>query len=119
MKIAYILPVNMKNYGYSKENFIETHFSVAIAQEVAKKNNNVSLHVFWDRHDIFQKENFTIYFYPTSLAKVFNSGFAEISLPLLKVSFSPDTILHFHEPNRLFYFIFILCKKNKKLVEHH
>src|SRR5258708_63469 len=119
MKIVYILPVNMKGYGYSKGNFLKTHFSVDISREIAKGKNEVELHVFWDKKDIFQEKNLTIYFHPTSLKKIFNTGFAEISLDLLKISFPPDAIIHFHEPNRLFYPIFIFNKKNKIIVEHH
>lgn len=109
----------MKNYGYTKDNFIKTHFSVDIAREVAKRTHEVSLHVFWDKKDIYHEKNLTIYFYPLSLTKIFNSGFAEISLDVLNLAFSDDTIIHFHEPTRLFFPIFMVGKKNKIFVEHH
>lgn len=119
MKIAFILPVNMSKFGYSKKNFIGSHFSVDIAREIAKKGHDVSLHTFWDKYSVINDKGLKIYFYPTSLNKIFKYDFSEISLKLFRKKFSQDTIIFFHEPNRLFFNLFILNHQNKIIITHH
>src|SRR5947209_5919025 len=112
MKIAYILPVNMKKFGYSIDNFLQTHFSAEIAREVAKKGHEVELHVFWDENITYNDEHFKIYFYKTDINMIFNRDFTEVSLRLLNNKFNKDIIIHFHEPRRLFFIPFMLKNKN-------
>lgn len=119
MKIAYILPVNMKKFGYSMDNFLQTHFSVEIAREVAKKGHEVDLHVFWDENTTYTDKNLKIYFYKTDFKMIFNRDFTEVSLSLLNKKFNEDTIIHFHEPLRLFFIPFMLKNKNITITEHH
>ena len=119
MKIAYILPVNMKRFGYSMDNYLQTHFSVEIAREVAKKGHEVELHVFWDENTIFTDKNLKIYFYKTDLNIFFHRDFTEISLKLLNKTFDENTLIHFHEPRRLFFIPFMLKHKNITITEHH
>lgn len=119
MKIAYILPVNMKNFGYSMDNFLQTHFSVEIAGEVAKKGNDVELHVFWDENTTYTDGNLKVYFYKIDYALFFHRDFTEISLGLLNRKFDKDVIIHFHEPLRLFFVPFMLKNKNVTITEHH
>jgi glycosyltransferase involved in cell wall biosynthesis len=119
MKIAYILPVNMKRYGYSKDNFLQTHFSVEIAREVAAKGHDVELHVFWDETTTYIDKNLKVYFYRTDLNLFFKRDFTEISLELLDKKFDEHTVIHFHEPMRLFFFPFMLKHHNLMIIEHH
>jgi len=119
MKIAYILPVNMKKFGYSKENYLDSHFSINIAREVAKLGHEVSVHTFWDKADTYKEKNLIVHFYPISMKNIFNHDFAEFSFDLLKVKFSKDTIIHYSEPNRLFFPFFIKDKKNLIILQHH
>jgi hypothetical protein len=67
MKIAYILPVNIKRFAYSIDNYLQTHFSVEIASEVAKKRHEVELHVFWSENTTYFDKNLKIYFVTTQL----------------------------------------------------
>ncbi len=119
MKIAYILPVNMKKFGYSLDNYLQTHFSVEIAREVAKQGHEVELHVFWDEDTTFTEKNLKLYFYKTDLNIFFHRDFTEISLKLLNKKFDEDTLIHFHEPRRLFFIPFMLKHKNMTITEHH
>jgi glycosyltransferase involved in cell wall biosynthesis len=119
MKIAYILPVNMKRFGYSMDNYLQTHFSVEIAREVAKKGHEVELHVFWDENTKYTDENLKIYFHKADFKMIFNRDFTEVSLSLLNKKFNEDTIIHFHEPLRLFFIPFMLKNKNITITEHH
>jgi glycosyltransferase involved in cell wall biosynthesis len=119
MKIAYILPVNMRRFGYSMDNYLQTHFSVEIAREVAKKGHEVELHVFWDENITFTEKNLNIHFYKTDLNVFFHRDFTEISLNLLNKRFSEDTLIHFHEPRRLFFIPFMLKHKNIIITDHH
>jgi|SRR5579859_2235437 len=119
MKIAYILPVNMKRYGYSVDNFLQTHFSVEIAREVAKKGHEVELHVFWDENTKRTDNNLKVYFYKTDFNMVFRRDFTEVSLGLMNKEFDEDCIIHFHEPLRLFFVPFMLKNRNIIITEHH
>jgi glycosyltransferase involved in cell wall biosynthesis len=119
MKIAYILPVNMKRFGYSIDNFLQTHFSVEIAREVAKKGHEVELHVFWDENTHHNDNNLKVYFYKTNFTKAFHRDFSEVSTELLNKEFDEDVIIHFHEPLRLFFVPFMLKNKNITITEHH
>lgn len=119
MKIAYILPANMKKFGYSMDNFVQTHFSVEIAREVAKRGHEVELHVFWDENTTYTDKNLKIYFYKTDFNMIFKRDFTEISLRLLNKKFNEDIIIHFHEPLRLFFIPFMLKNKNITITEHH
>lgn len=119
MKIAYILPVNMKKFGYSMDNFLQTHFSVEIAREVAQKGHEVELHTFWDENTSYTDKNLKIYFYKTDFNMIFNRDFIEMSLGLLNKKFNEDIIIHFHEPLRLFFIPFMLKNKNITITEHH
>ena len=119
MKIAYILPVYMKKFGYSMDNFLQTHFSVEIAREVAKKGHEVELHVFWDENTTYTDKNLKIYFYKTDFNMIFKRDFTEVSLSLLNKKFNEDFIIHFHEPLRLFFIPFMLKNKNITITEHH
>src|SRR5579859_746002 len=119
MKIAYILPVNMKKFGYSMDNFLQTHFSAEIAREVARKGHEVELHVFWDENTTYTEGNLKIYFYETDLKMILHRDFTEISFGLLNKNFDEDTIIHFHEPLRLFFVPFALKHKNIIFTEHH
>ncbi len=119
MKIAYILPANMKKFGYSMDNFVQTHFSVEIAREVAKRGHEVELHVFWDENTTYTNKNLKIYFYKTDFNMIFKRDFTEISLRLLNKKFNEDIIIHFHEPLRLFFIPFMLKNKNITITEHH
>lgn len=120
MEIAYILPVSMKRFGYSMENYLDSHFSVEIAREVANQGHKVTLHTFWDKYYEYHENGLNVYFYPKSLNSIFKYDFSEISLDLLNKNFSEDTIFHFHEPNRFFYIFFRLKHLNNKFIlEHH
>lgn len=121
MKIAYILPVDMKtDYGYTQENFLKSHFSVNIAREVAKQGHRVSLHTFWDKKGIYRDEGFKIYFYPsTAIENCQRLPFSRISLELLRKKFSHDTIIHFHEPSALFFDLLSLTNKNIAVAHYH
>ncbi|MGH2496069.1 MAG: glycosyltransferase family 4 protein [Ktedonobacteraceae bacterium] len=119
MKIAYILPVNMKRYGYSVDNFLQTHFSVEIAREVAKKGHEVELHVFWDENITYTDNNLKVYFYKTDFNMIFRRDFTEVSLGLLNKEFDEDFIIHFHEPLRLFFVPFMLKNRSIVITEHH
>ena len=119
MKIAYILPVNMKRFGYSTDNYLQTHFSVEIAREVAKKGYEVELHVLWDENTIITDKNLQIYFYKTDLNIFFHRDFTEISFQLLNKKFDENTLIHFHEPRRLFFIPFMLKHKNITISDHH
>lgn len=119
MKIAYILPVNMKRFGYSLDNYLQTHFSVEIAREAAKQGHEVEVHVFWDEDTTSTEKNLNIYFYKTDLNLFFHRDFTEISLKLLNKKFDADTFIHFHEPRRLFFIPFMLKHKNITITEHH
>lgn len=109
----------MKKFGYSMDNFLQTHFSVEIAREVAKKGHEVDLHVFWDENTTYTDKNLKIYFYKTDFKMIFNRDFTEVSLSLLNKKFNEDTIIHFHEPLRLFFIPFMLKNKNITITEHH
>lgn len=119
MKIAYILPVNMKRFGYSMDNYLQTHFSVEIAREVARKGLEVELHVFWDENSVLVDENLKIYFYKTDLTIFFRRDFTDMSFKLLNTEFDDDTIIHFYEPRRLFFIPFMLKHKNITITDHH
>src|SRR5215471_21790932 len=119
MKIAYILPVNMTRFGYSMDNYLQTHFSVEIAREVAKKGHEVELHLFWNEHTTYTDKNLKIYFYKTNFTMIFHRDFTELSFNLLNKKFNKDTIIHFHEPLRLFFIPFMLKNKNITITEHH
>jgi glycosyltransferase involved in cell wall biosynthesis len=119
MKIAYILPVNMKKLGYSMDDFLQTHFSVEIAREVAKKGHEVELHLFWDENTTYTDKKLKIYFYKTDFNMIFHRDFTEISCRLLNKKFNEDVIIHFHEPKRLFFIPFMLKNKNITITEHH
>lgn len=119
MKIAYILPVNMKKFGYSMDNFLQTHFSIEIAREVAKKGLDVELHVFWDEDTTYADKNLKVYFYKTDFNTLFKRDFTEVSLSLLNKKFDEDVVIHFHEPLRLFFIPFMLKNKNITITEHH
>jgi glycosyltransferase involved in cell wall biosynthesis len=119
MKIAYILPVHMRKFGYSMDNFLQTHFSVEIAREVANKGHEVELHVFWDENTTYSDKNLKIYFYKTDFNIIFNHDFTKVSLRLLNKKFTDDYIIHFHEPLRLFFIPFRLKNKNITITEHH
>ena len=119
MKIAYILPVNMKRFGYSMDNYLRTHFSVEIAREVAKKGHEVELHVFWDKNATWTDKNLKVYFYKTDFSMILHRDFSEISLGLLNKEFDEDVIIHFHEPLRLFFVPFMLKNRNVTITEHH
>lgn len=119
MKIAFILPVNMKRFGYTKDNFLKSHFSVDMARAVAKQGHEVSLHTFWDRRYSIKNKDMSVNFYPTSFNRILNADFSEISISLLNEKFSDDTIINFHEPNSLFFNLFILNHHNKIVVKHH
>lgn len=119
MKIAYILPVNMKKFGYSMDNFLQTHFSVEIAREVAKKGHEVELHLFWNEDAMHDEKNLKVYFYKTDFNILFHRDFTEESLRLLNRKFDEDTIIHFHEPMRLFFIAFMLKNKNITITDHH
>lgn len=119
MKIAYILPVNMKRFGYSIDNYLQTHFSVETAREVAKQGHEVELHVFWDEDNVFTEKNLKIYFYKTALNLLFHRDFTEMSLVLLNKKFDEDTLIHFYEPRRLFFIPFMLKHKNIVITDHH
>lgn len=121
MKIAYILPVDMKtDYGYTQENFLKTHFSVNIAREVANQGYHVSLHTFWDKKIIYRDEGFKVYFYPsTAIENCQRLPFSRISLELLRKRFSRNTIIHFHEPSALFFDLFSLTNKNITVAHYH
>lgn len=119
MKIAYILPVNVRRFGYNLENFLQTHHSVAIAREVAKEGHDVELHVFWDDTFLYVDNGLRIYFYRTDLNVLFGCDFCEMSLSLLNRRFDTDVIIHFHEPLRLFFVPFMLAHGNLTVTEHH
>lgn len=119
MKIAYILPVNMKRFGYSMDNFLQTHFSVEIAREVATKGHKVELHVFWDENTMYADKNLNVYFYKTDFTMLFKRDFTEVSLRLLNKKFDEDVVIHFHEPLRLFFIPFMLKNKHITITEHH
>lgn len=119
MKIAYVSPVNTKRFGYTMDNFLQTHFSVEIAREVAKQGHEVELHTFWDEDITYAEKNLKVYFYKTDLNMIFRRDFTEISLKLLKKNFDEDVIIHFHEPLRLFFIPFMLKNKNITISEHH
>ena len=119
MKIAYILPVNMKRFGYSVDNFLQTHFSIEIARAVAQEGHDVELHVFWDEDFLYMDSNLKVYFYRTDFSIFLHRDFSEISLGLLKKVFDEDVIIHFHEPLRLFFVPFMLKKRNITITEHH
>jgi glycosyltransferase involved in cell wall biosynthesis len=119
MKIAYILPVNMKRYGYSIDNFLQTHFSVEIAREVAKQGHEVELHLFWDENNTtYVDSNLKVCFYKIDFPLLFKRDFTEVSLRLLNKQFDEDVIIHFHEPLRLFFIPFMLKHKNIAITEH-
>ena len=109
----------MKRFGYSMDNYLQTHFSVEIAREVAKKGHEVELHVFWDENITYNDEKFKIYFYKTDVNTIFHRDFTEVSLRLLNKKFDENTIIHFHEPLRLFFVPFMLKNKNVTITEHH
>lgn len=119
MKIAYILPVRVQQFGYSLDNFLQTHHSVAVAREVAKKGHDVELHAFWDEDAQLVEDGVRIYFYRTDLSVFFGRDFSEISFRLLNRKFADDTIIHFHEPLRLFFIPFMLTHNNVIVSEHH
>jgi len=119
MKIAYILPANMKRFGYYMDNYLQTHFSTEIAREVAKKGHEVELHVFWDENTTYADKNLTIYFYKTDFNMIFKRDFTEISLRLLNKRFDENVIIHFHEPIRLFFIPFMIKNKNITIAQHH
>ncbi len=119
VKIAYILPINMKKFGYSMDNFLQTHFTVEIAREVAKKGHEVEFHTFWDEDTTYTDKNLKIYFYKTDFNMIFNRDFAEISLGLLNKKFDENTIIHFHGPLALFSIPFMLKNKNITITEHN
>lgn len=119
MKIIYILPVNMLDYGYTLNDFIGTHFSVQIAKEVAKRGHQVELHVFWNMNLVDRQANFTIFFHRCSFKKLFKHNFAQLSFNLLRDKMECD-VIHFHEPNRLFFVLFRLAHlKHNIIIEHH
>lgn len=110
----------MKRYGYTKENFFNTHFSVKIAKTVAKHGHDVTLYVFWTDNSHITYEGVKIYFYKIELTRIFSAGFSECSYALLKRKFSSDTVIHIHEPNRLFFTLFYLTHRSNKIVtENH
>lgn len=119
MKIAYVLPVNVQRFGYTLENFLLTHHSVATAREVAKKGHDVELHAFWNEDAQHMEDGLRIYFYKTDLNVLFGRDFSEMSLRLLKRQFDADVIVHFHEPLRLFFVPFMLTHHNVTISEHH
>lgn len=110
----------MERYGYTKENFINTHFSVKIAKTVAKHGNEVTLYLFWTDNSYIKYEGVNIYFCKLEFTHIFSKGFSEFSLVLLKHKFSSDTLIHIHEPNRLFFTLFYLTHRSNKIVtENH
>lgn len=120
MKIAYILPVNMSKCGYTLSNFLSTHFSVKTAQLMSSFGCNVSLHTFWNKALSLNYQGINIRFYKTDLPFIFNPEPAEVSFKLLFTKFDRDTMIHFHEPNRLFFILFYLKNiKNKIIIENH
>ena len=119
MKIVYILPVDMSEYGYSLKDFIDTHFSVQIAKEISRQGHTTELYVFWKENRLYTEGNFTIYFIPRNFRHLFNLNFSYFSYALLKKKLDCD-VIHFHEPNRLFFIFFrITHYKQKMVAEHH
>lgn len=118
MNIHYILPLNMQKFNYTKDNFLDTHFSINIAREMVNKGNIVELHTFWDHNTTYIEENFKVHFYkvPKILKKF---SFLDFSYQLLLKNFSSDSIIHFHEPYSLFFIPFIVKNKSNILAEHH
>lgn len=119
MKIAYVLPVNVRKFGYTLENFLQTHHSVAIAREVAAQGHDVELHAFWDEDAVHVDNGLRIYFYKTDLNVLFGRDFSQVSLKLLNRRFDNDVLIHFHEPLRLFFVPFMLTHHNVTVSEHH
>ena len=120
MKIAYVLPFKINTYGYEEQEFLETHFSIQIAQKMKQRGLEVEIHIFSNEKKVVFFKGIEVYFHKVSFKIFLNYDFFDFSLSFLFHRFDSKTIIHFHEPLRLFFLFFKLFNLKRIIIlEHH